>query len=538
MGEWLDYIRMFAALPSALRRFSRHHITLDDAKRIVRDRMDRRSESFLSMVERCIYAHPASPYLPLLRQAGCQPGDLRALVAQRGVEGALRQLRESGVYITFEEFKGRKPITRSGVELAVSARDFDNPAIPPVFMVESGGSSGLAINVGVNLEHVAARGPDELLTLAAHDLLGIPALRWTSILPTGSLRHILRASYIGRPPTRWFSPLGLRDSRYWLRYGLATYYVVLLARLNHIALPWPEYVRISEALKIARAAREQLDAHGRCLLHTNPSRAMRVVLAARDAGIDLTGLVFHGSEEALTEAKANLFEQAGLKFVSNYGSVESGRVGAACANPSEPGDVHLLHDAIALFTYPFEVPGLGTTVPSFHVTSLLPAASKVMLNVQLDDYGIVEERHCGCPLEGFGYTTHLRQIRSYSKLTGAGVTLIGTEMVHILEEVLPARFGGTPLDYQMVEEEDQVGFTRLYIYVHPRLPGIDDQQVVQTILSAMSASSPMAEATRTVWKDAQTLRIRRAEPILTARGKFLPLRTQRHSPTPSKEAKP
>ena len=62
-------------------------------------------------------------------------------------------------------------------------------------------------------------------------------------------------------------------------------------------------------------------------------------------------------------------------------------------------------------------------------TSLLPATPKIMLNVQLDDYGLIEERHCGCPLESFGYTTHLRQIRSYSKLTGAGVTLIGTEMV-------------------------------------------------------------------------------------------------------------
>ena len=45
--------------------------------------------------------------------------------------------------------------------------------------------------------------------------------------------------------------------------------------------------------------------------------------------------------------------------------------------------------------------------------------------------------------EGYGFTTHLREVRSYSKLTGEGVTLIGDEMIHLLEHVLPARFGGS-----------------------------------------------------------------------------------------------
>jgi len=108
--------------------------------------------------------------------------------------------------------------------------------------------------------------------------------------------------------------------------------------------------------------------------------------------------------------------------------------------------------------------------------------------------------------------------------------------VHILEQVLPARFGGTALDYQMVEEEDEVGFTCLYVYVHPRLPDIDEQQVVQVLLQALSESSPMADATRTVWQDAGTIRVRRAEPILTARGKLLPLRTRHTAPTSAKES--
>lgn len=71
----------------------------------------------------------------------------------------------------------------------------------------------------------------------------------------------------------------------------------------------------------------------------------------------------------------------------------------------------------------------------------------------------------GCPLEDLGLTDHLRQVRSFSKLTGEGVTLIGSDVVHILEEVLPARYGGSPLDYQMMEVEDEDGFTRLWLLV-------------------------------------------------------------------------
>ena len=73
-----------------------------------------------------------------------------------------------------------------------------------------------------------------------------------------------------------------------------------------------------------------------------------------------------------------------------------------------------------------------------------------------------------CPLERYGYTEHISRIRSYSKLTGEGVTLVGSEMLRILEEVLPSRFGGSPLDYQLLEEEDEQGFTRLHLLVSPK----------------------------------------------------------------------
>lgn len=124
-----------------------------------------------------------------------------------------------------------------------------------------------------------------------------------------------------------------------------------------------------------------------------------------------------GGSEPATPAKVERIRNAGVPFISNYGMAETNRIAAGCARPVEPGDVHLYRDAFALFSHPFLDENSHTTVPAFNLTTLLASAPKVMLNVQMDDYGIVEERACGCALERCGYTTHLRQIRSYSKLT-------------------------------------------------------------------------------------------------------------------------
>jgi hypothetical protein len=147
--------------------------------------------------------------------------------------------------------------------------------------------------------------------------------------------------------------------------------------------------------------------------------------------------------------------------------------------------------------------------------------------VELDDFGIVESRSCGCPFESYGFTEHIREIRSFAKLTGEGVTLVGSEMIRILEEVMPERFGGSPLDYQLMEEEDERGFTRLNIVVSPRIGRIDERKVVETVLDAIKQGSVAGHLAGAIWHQAGTLRVKRMEPIWTARGKLTPLQVQR-----------
>lgn len=179
------------------------------------------------------------------------------------------------------------------------------------------------------------------------------------------------------------------------------------------------------------------------------------------------------------------------------------------------------------------IPGTDVSAAAFYFTSLLATAPK-LLNVESDDYGVIEKRNCGCLLEEVGYRDHLLQIRSFAKLTGEGGTLIGSELVRLLEEVLPARFGGSPLNYQFVEEEDATGFTRLSLIVDPSIPIPDERTVIDIVLAGLAQTdmsygrgSFAAEMTRGVWRQAGTLRVKRTKPLLSKHGKLMPLHLSR-----------
>lgn len=326
--------------------------------------------------------------------------------------------------------------------------------------------------------------------------------------------------FCAQPAAGTFLAADVRPS---LKYRLATHGTVIIARCSGVPLPWPEPVHLDEAVVVARWAVNTQRNHPRCLILAPVSRALRVCLAAQKEGLTLAGATFMIAGEPATPAKVRGITRTGARAFPTYGLAEAGRIGVGCRHPDGPNDVHLLKDAFAVIQYPRQVPGSGISVSAFKVTSLLLTTPKLMLNVEIDDYGVLEPRSCGCPLADLGYTEHLRDIRSFRKLTGEGVTLVAVEMIHILEEVLPARFGGSPLDYQLVEEEDKDGFTRLTLLVSPKVKIADESAVIKTVMESLGQSSVMADSARAIWGQAQIMRVRRAEPIWTSRGKLMPL---------------
>ena len=516
--------KMYARFASGLRGFLRHTISLDEAQAIVRQRLADREANFLRLVERGIFGYARSPYLPLLKLAHCQFGDIQDMVRTKGLEDTLRALREAGVYVTFEEFKGYEPIVRHGQVIPAEAHSFDNPFLSHYYRTRSGGTTGAGTRVDTDLDHLAAMAPLLMLAYSAYGVVDAPLAFWFSILPAGAgINGVLRQAKLGQVPGKWFTPIGPDNVRPALKNRLATWYIILLGRLSGVSMPWPEPVTPDQAVVIARWASEMVRSHGRCLVRAYVSAALRVSLAAQDAGLDLTGVTFVGGGEPPTPAKVRGITRSGAWWVPTYWFAEAGLMGIGCARPADENDLHLFRDVVALIQCPREVPGFGITVDSFHFTSLLPSTPKLMLNVESDDYGVIEQRSCGCPLEAYGFTEHLRHIRSFRKLTGEGVTLVGSEMVRILEEVLPARFGGSPLDYQLAEEEDERGFTRLNLLISPRVHICDEAAVVEAVLGALGQSSVSADLTRARWSQVGALRVRREEPRWTARGKLMPL---------------
>jgi len=521
---------MYGRFIWGLRGFLKHTLTLEEAKTIIKKRMEERETNFLRLVRRGIFGYPKSPYLPLMKLAQCEMGDVENMVRAKGLEGTLHALREAGVYVTFEEFKGREPIVRSGKLFPVKDHDFDNPYLSAYYYAKTGGTTGAGTRVMVDLDHIADNAPYLMLAYDGYKVLDAPLALWRGILPdTSGVWHILLGCRLGNVPKKWFTPITNQDIKPALKNRLATYYIITLGRLFGVPIPSPEPVGLGQAAIIAQWASQMSKAHGACLIRVGVSTALRICIAAQEQGLDLTGVTLIGGGEPPTPAKLKGIARSGVRWIPHYTITEAGIVGLGCSQPVDGNDLHFLKDALALIQYPRHVPGTEITVDAFHFTTLLPTSPKLFLNVESDDYGVIENRSCGCPLESYGFTEHLRYIRSFRKLTGEGVTLIGSEMIHILEEILPSHFGGSPLDYQLMEEEDDHGFTKLSLIISPKINIKDETEVIEMFLNALRRSSTSADLARALWSQAGTLRVKRMEPIWTARGKLNPLYLARPS---------
>ena len=257
------------------------------------------------------------------------------------------------------------------------------------------------------------------------------------------------------------------------------------------------------------------------------SAALRLAQAAGAAGLDLAGAWVMVGGEPLTPARAAALRAAGISVFARYGTTEAPSIGLGCHGSEAPDTVHVLSDLYAV------IPGTSgsqaRTVPHepLFVSSLSPVSPLVLLNVSLGDQAVIERRLCQCPLAEFGWTTRLHTIRSFEKLTAGGMTFLDVDLVSVLEEVLPGRFGGGPTDYQLVEEEAADGRPAVRLLIHPRVRVTDPEAVGRAFLDTISSGNGAGRVMGTVWRDAGLLRVECRAPIMTASGKILHLRGAR-----------
>lgn len=510
---------MYARFAAGLRTYLRETVSPDDARERIASRLAARDDAFIRMFDRGFLGAPRSPYRALMELARCAPGDVHQMVRTRGIEGTLQALREAGVYVTFEEYKGRQPIVRDGREIPVQPSDFDNPWLQHAYENATSGSTGAGTRVSTDLDLLAVSAEHRLAFLHAHGLHDMPLATWRPPLPGSGLNVVLRAAKAGRGVVRWFAPVVHSDLRPELRFHLANQGTVALARLFGTRLPWPEKVPVTDAIRIARWMAETRDRRGGVVMATTVSGGLRIAIAAREAGIDLQGATFLVAGEPATSIKLATIRASGAAHITDYGMADSGRVAVGCARPLDGTDVHVLTDTVAIIPGARLIPQSGETVNAFFLTSLLAASPKLLLNVEFDDCGVVEERDCGCPLGSLGLAVHLREIRSYGKLVTEGVALVGSDMQRILEEDVPRQFGGSALDYQLVEEEDERGFTRLTLVVSPGIGPVDEHRLIEAVMGALRRENVASDVARAFWETAGTFRVRREEPWVSRRGK-------------------
>ena len=516
---------MTVSLLKGLPPFLRERNTVDGVLRDLRTRLNSRDENFLSLVHKAVYGNPASPYLPLLGHAGCEFGDLQKSVRVNGLENTLHQLRREGVFVTFDEFKGRQPIQRGhGLTFPVDASDFDNPLLTSYFTASTSGTTGRGNQVTMSLDHVGWEAQHELLFYNALGMLEAPIIICFQAFP-GALgpRVLLRHLKNGLTPQAWFNPLIDSDRSLPARLGsrIKARGFKTFARLHGHRIPDAVPLPLDSFSRLAKHVHRALEHHGRCMFRGLLSMCLKLCIEAERHGLDLEGAVLSGGGEPPTRTRMATMNNTGARYYSNYSTSETGNIGRACLCPHSENDVHFFLDSLALIQATRTVPGWDQTVDAFHFTSLLASAPKILLNVESDDCGVLKQRSCGCPLGETGLTWHISDIYSFRKLTGQGVTLVGNDAQQILEELLPSRFGGTLQDYQLQEGEDDKGSALIRLVISPRVGPADEQEVARVFLQGLADCSNTFAAA--MWSRNQSLDIVRRDPLWTRRGKYMPI---------------
>jgi hypothetical protein len=174
-----------------------------------------------------------------------------------------------------------------------------------------------------------------------------------------------------------------------------------------------------------------------------------------------------GREEGAEGVDVDYARRAHVEALPRYGSAEASAIASGCLAPRTADDMHLLADMNALIQ-PGEAGAPAGLPPRALLFSSLPrVAPVVLLNVSLGDQAEIDRPRCGCPMEGRGWLPHLQNVRSFEKLTAGGMNFLDAAVVPLLEQELPSRIGGGPIDYQLVEGKGVDGSPLLRLLVHP-----------------------------------------------------------------------
>jgi hypothetical protein len=488
-----------ARFAAGIVRYLREPLGPDDALEAVRSRVEDRDSSFLRLAEGAMLGEPRSSHGGLLGRAGWDGVRLRTSVDQDGLEATLAALRDQGVRTSLEEFK-RRPST------------FDRPvATRAGFRVAtSGTSSGSPTRVLYDWGLLGEEADLECLLFESHGLLDVPCAFWLPALPSISGMHNLLVHMRFRhPPERWFSQLPVR------RRQIPTIrYVQGAGRAAGVRVPLPEPTALADAERVARWLVATRVRAGGAVLKTFATSAVRVAEAALRRGLGLDGCTIFAGGEPLTERRSAFIASTGAAVFGRYVATETGWIGAACPRSSAPDALHLYTDRLAVIPGDAAANGAHTLL----FTTISPQAGTVLLNTDIGDAGRLRARPCSCLLGRAGLDVEVSGVHGHDKLSAEGMTVPLATVSAVLDELVEEACA-PPDAYQLREEEDATGASRLVIVLSPEVR-IRDAELAGTILERLRGRGPAASLAATLWKDVGTIEVRRDRPQVSEGAKL------------------
>ena len=486
----------------------------------IRQQLENRENIWLDILRKTIFSQPDHPYARMFQLAGCNYQELVSAVKTNGLEATLSDLHRQGVYLTHDEFKGKTSIVRSGQHISSGPRSFANPFVSGWLEGNSGGSRSAGTKTCTGTSHLMY-----LTRYAALNVreFGLDRRIYVVVRPTlpsiAGLLFCLLYTRVGCKVHPWFAFGGMVANS--THYRLLTNYIGAVARWHGVSFPFPRHLPANDFSAVA-AWIAMKRRHGvLCTLQAVASTGVRVASAALEKGWDISGTLFMSGGEALTDAKRQVIESAGIQVFPAYWTSEIGQIGHSCRQMNTGNCVHLFRDSVAVITHRRRARFSENEVNSLLFTTLLPQAPNIFINVEMEDAGVIDNVQCDCVYSAMGFTQQIRDIVSFGKLTGNGMTLFGTDIVRILEQALPARFGGSPADYQLVEQEGQEQ-TEIVLRVSPRVGQSVTQNIRDYFLLQLRKCQGGALASR-VWDYSDALQVVIDEPLMTTAGKVLPL---------------
>jgi len=489
-----------------------------DPEGTVRRLIEKRGTNFLWLAKD-LFGNPEHPYSQLFKVAGCSYADLEKAVIADGVEPTLQALMREGVYVSHDEFRGKKEIVRGGRHIRSTAASWLNGRDKGAIGCSTSGSSGRPIATTGGSARTSHMEAHTLLLLRELDS-GKPAMvSLAPTLPGYGIVSLLVFARVNHGFERWLA-IGGRNWRN-LAYRAVTRCLVTQMRWMGAQAPYPAYLGQNDFLPVASYLAQRCGEGARPIVNGYVSSLTRVAAEAAHHGLDLTGCRALCAGEALTPAKLATMECVGMEPYATYWTSEFGSLGTACHSMRSRNCVHISLDAVALTTRPSEVMG-ASGVDSLCVTSLLPFAARTAINVEIGDTGVIEPCTCDCRLRSLGLHQQIRDMAAISKVTAQGMLIGMDDLATVLEEVLPARFGGQLGDYQIIETE---GATQTEVVLRIRLGAtvVPPGEVLRAFLAETGRLYGGSLSVRS-WSHSNGIRAEFGEPVFTETGKFRPVR--------------